>query len=337
MKKFRVVFAMDKIITDSFTAQVITKMLMCIFPESDRHCSDLARMYYGSNMGLLYLSDTNRELSINELIIAVNSYMFDRYYECHYTAKIKEFYGSIGVEINKKTPEFSSKDNSITIRKSSGEKTCIDNKNRKRRSKIDFEKYCRLYRDFVEGNEWYYYPELFLLATNMVNIEQGKSMFLKTLASHKNEHCTSYHTRDWKPILNTIIDMGYRPMSCDRCPYGNECTHYKNMICTVNPGYCGIRPVEKKEYCGIDEAEESLRQNIYNTIYSDIDGIDIIKAATGLGKTHTYLELISNSDERFLVVVPTHKLIQEIKIKAEKMGIVFFTMPELKGFSKELT
>lgn len=345
-EKFRVVFAMDRIITDAFTAQVITKMLMCIFNECDSHCSDLARMYYGSNKGLLYFSETDDEISFNELIMAVNCYMYDRYDESHYTAKIKDFYHSISVEVNKKVPVFSTdSDNTLIIKRSDKTKvrkanTCSEKNNRRRNSRIEFEvlkERCKLYRDFIEGNEWYYYPELFLIATNMVNMEKGKSEFLKILDSHKNKHCISYHERDWKPILNTIIDMNYKPMSCDKCPHVKNCLHYKNMICTVNPGYCGIRPLAVKQYCTIKEAEESLRQNLIDAIQTEEYGIKILKAQTGLGKTHTCLNMIKNSTEHFLVAVPTHKLIKEIMVKAKQMGIEFFTMPELKGFSKKLT
>ena len=339
-EKFRVVFAMDKAVTDSFTAQVITRMFMCIFPESDSHCSDLARMYFGSNKGLLYFSENASEISYNNLVIAVNSYMYDRYDESHYTAKIKGFYNSLGVAVQRKIPLVSHDDNNIVILRSEDKDICSEDKNRNRKPSVDFDKLrdrCKLYRDFVEGNEWYYYPELFLIATNMINMKNGKKLFLKTLAAPENSEYHSYHTRNWKPILNTLIDMGYKPTSCDRCPYADNCAHYKNMIWTVSPGYCGILPVEKKEYCSISEAEESLRYNIYNVISTRNYGIDIIKAATGLGKTHAYLNLMRDSDKHFLIVVPTHKLIHEIQAKAEKMGIEIYTMPELKGLSKELT
>ena len=336
-EKFRVVFAMDKVITDDFTAQVIQKMLMCIFPESDAHCSDLARMYFGSNKGLLYFSETGTEISMNELVIAVNSYMYDKYDENHYAVRIKEFYNSLGVATKRKVPVIS--DNNDVIDRSADKKSCSDN-NKSRRKEVDFDKLkerCQLYRDFAEGNVWYYYPELFHIAANMVNMKHGKEQFLNILNSPENSQYDSYHNRDWKPILNTIIDMGYKPMSCERCPHAAECAHYKNMILTVSPGYCGISPVEAKEYCTIDEAEESLRQSINKAVYSDDDGIHLIKAATGLGKTHAYLNLMKDSDERFLVVVPTHKLIREILDKAEDMGIEFRTMPELTGLSSEIT
>lgn len=168
-------------------------------------------------------------------------------------------------------------------------------------------------------------------------MEKGKSEFLKILSSPENEHCISYHERDWRPILNTIIDMNYKPMSCNKCPYVKNCPHYKNMICTVNAGYCGIRPLEIKNYCTIEESEESLKENFAKAVESQNQGIKILKAQTGLGKTHTCLNYIKNSPDRFLLVVPTHRLIREIMENAQNMGIEFCTMPELKGFSKELT
>lgn len=176
--------------------------------------------------------------------MALNSYMFDKYDESHYTAKIHQFYDSVGVETERKSPVFSIEDNNLVIKKSGGiqandvKRTCSQNGGKRRRNTtVKFEtlkERCRLYRDFAEGNEWYYYPELFLIATNMVNMEKGKSEFLKILDSPENEHCTSYHERNWKPILNTIIDMNYKPMSCNKCPHVKDCPHYKNMICTID-------------------------------------------------------------------------------------------------------
>lgn len=279
--------------------------------------------------------------------MALNCYMFDKYDESHYTAKIHRFYNSAGVETDGKNPVYSVENDNLIIKKSEGiqvknaKRTCSGSKSgRRRKTKVYFEtlkERCRLYRDFVEGNEWYYYSQLLRIATNMINMENGKPEFLKILDFPENEHCTSYHERSWKPILNTIIGLGYKPMSCDKCPHVKDCPHYKNMICTVNSGYCGIRPLEIKKYCTVEEAEESLKENFAPAVESQNQGIKILKAQTGLGKTHTCLNYIKNSSDKFLLVVPTHRLIREIMEKAQNMGIEFCTMPELKGFSKELT
>ena len=49
-------------------------------------------MFFGSTNGLYYLSDEPIEISIQGLIIAFNSYMYDKYGESHYTREIAKFY-----------------------------------------------------------------------------------------------------------------------------------------------------------------------------------------------------------------------------------------------------
>lgn len=144
-EKFRVVFAMDRIITDAFTAQIITKMLMRIFHECDSHCSDPARMFFGGNKGLLYFSEDGREFSFNDIVIALNSYIFDKYDESHYTEKIHQFYNSVSVETNRKSPVFSIENGNLIIEKSryiqakKVKRTCSGSKTgRRRNTNVDF-------------------------------------------------------------------------------------------------------------------------------------------------------------------------------------------------------
>ncbi len=192
-EKFRVVFAMNNPITDIFKAQVIIKMLMCIFHECDTHCSDTARLFYGSTKGLLYLAEETEEISFHDLVIALNSFFYDTYDENHYTAKIRKFYNSIGLETKKKVPV-------CTVNHQNNSAL------RRRTTKVDFEvlkERCQLFHDFADGSEYYYYPTLFHIATNMVNMDKGKDEFMKIIKHPNNAHCTSYHERSWKPILNT--------------------------------------------------------------------------------------------------------------------------------------
>ena len=77
--------------------------------------------------------------------------------------------------------------------------------------KIDFDKLCkicRLYKNFVTGEEYYYYPELFHLATNMINIVKGKKMFLNVLYSEANDHCESYKQKPWKTTQERPPEAG---------------------------------------------------------------------------------------------------------------------------------
>ena len=70
---------------------------------------------------------------------------------------------------------------------------------------------CMLFRDFYDGNEYYFYPELFHIATNLCNIEKGKKVFSNIIDSEANIHHSVYHERNWNAVLNTIIKSQYRP------------------------------------------------------------------------------------------------------------------------------
>ena len=325
-EKFRVVFAADHMVTDAVRAQDIQYMLMQIFEECDQHCSDLSRLFYGSNQGLLYFAEKPEEFTVDELTIALNCYMFERYGEKHYTSMLHKFYHSAGISSKKKVPSYT---------------VSQETQGRRKTSNIDFsilKERCRLYRDFADGNEYYYYPQLFHIATNLINADKGKKQFLDILNSTVNSAHSAYHIRNWKVILNVLIDMNYQPQSCNKCPYASACPHYKNMLLTVDAGKCGIRPIEKKDYVTIQEAEESLEENFKSAVEGNGTGIRLIIAQTGLGKTNTYLHYLKSTDKRFIIAAPTHKLIRELYEKALEIGVTnVICMPEFPDISPELT
>ena len=47
-KKFRLLFRIDKTITDFRIAKLLINALMAIFPECDKQCSDMARLFWGT-------------------------------------------------------------------------------------------------------------------------------------------------------------------------------------------------------------------------------------------------------------------------------------------------
>lgn len=197
---------------------------------------------------------------------------------------------------------------------------------------------CRLYQDFIDGSSYYYYPQLFHIATNLINIEKGKRMFLKILNAPENSACTAYHTCSWDVILNILIAMNYQPQGCCNCPYEKECLHAKNMILTAKPGKSTILQTVKKEYVSIQEAEEDLKNKFLQAVSSEKPGVHIIKAQTGIGKTNLYLNyLLKNPNETFLIAAPTHKLKMEVYNNAIRKGIrnIAYT-PEMPEFSPEI-
>ena len=77
-EKFRIVFAMDKIMADCFTAKTVIGIFMKIFPESDTACKDVSRMFFGGK-GLLYLAEREYQIAPEMLFTAFNTFMSDLY------------------------------------------------------------------------------------------------------------------------------------------------------------------------------------------------------------------------------------------------------------------
>ena len=334
--KFRLVFALDREVRDPNTAKIVTAIFMRIFNECDKSCKDLARMFFGSTHGLYHLADEACEISLKHLIISFNSYMYNQYDQAHYRRELDKFYMSVdehfAVKLNNSAPVIEYDHNGSPVLQTIPKTTSLKKSDyqvkakgeRRQTEKIGFDelyKECRLYRDFKDGAEYYYYDTLFHIATNLVNMEKGKSEFMRIIESPQNEDKPAYHERQWRSVLNTIIDMGYQPHSCSKCPHCDECLHYKNMIRTVKPGYSGIKPVERKEYCSIEEAERSLEENFNAAVSSTLPGLKLLIAQTGLGKTNTMLNFLKHTDESYILAVPTHDLANEIYRKALRMGI----------------
>lgn len=341
-EKFRVIFALTDVITDSFTGEVATAMFMKIFGECDMACKDSSRMFFGGK-GLLELADEPTEISHRDLLIAFVTYMNDKYGGNHYTREIRKFYENIGIKYDKILPVI--EDEKFVyegISKPAPNSKTVKNKSRRAVTRnfdwnILYDR-CRLYRDFADGTEYYYYPELFHIATNLINIEKGKNEFLKILNAPENEYCTSYHTRNWNVILNILIAMDYKPQGCNNCPYASECMHAKNMILTAKPGKSTILQTMKKEYVTVEEAENDLRNKFFQAVYSENSGVHIIKAQTGIGKTNLYLDyLLHDKNRKFLIAVPTHKLKTEVYNKAISKGInnIAYT-PEMPVFTPKI-
>ena len=347
--KFRVVFALDHVIYDRFTAESIIGMLMFIFPECDKACKDVSRMFLGSNNGLIKELTLGSEISIDALDMAVYLYAVDRYGEAHYKREVNKLYDRLYIKIEKSSKIYHLDEqgyivmNKVEIRaldRTDMKNSAAKENGRRQLSNVDFKVLydrCRMYRNFVSGTEYYYYHEMFFMASNFINMQKESKAFMKAVWSKENEHCVAYtENRDWAVIMRYMKDRGYNPQRCDEaCPYAKDCPHCKNMILTAAPGKTNIVPLKMKEYVTIEEADESLVSSIKDAMSRS--GIKIIKAQTGLGKTTKYLEYILDSDRKYLIVVPTHKLADEICIKAQNMGITdIIKTPELKGFSDEL-
>ncbi len=270
-------------------------------------------MFFGGK-GLLYLAEKEYQLSPEMIFTAFNVFMADMYGERHYKERIRDFCLKHSIQIDSKgilweTQELEHGGKcTFTIIYNS---RCANSpkilrlpaiaspeKRRKVTRNFDWDSLyecCQLFRNFYDGTEYYYYPELFHIATNLCNIEKGKKVFMEILNSPQNSQYKAYHERNWNVVLNNMIKSDYKPQSCENCPYNDDCNHLKNMILTAKPSKSDIRIIDKKDYCTIEEAEESLKADFYRAMNSADESIHIINAQTGIGKTHLYLNYMKNT------------------------------------------
>lgn len=180
------------------------------------------------------------------------------------------------------------------------------------------DKKCRLYRDFkIEPH--ISHQERFLLMLNLIHIIGGRKQFLDIIKK-KN-----YNRKKWEFYIKYAKDRGYKPQSCDgNCPYAEECQHKENMVNTIS-----IKEKIKKmkgvdNYNAIEEVYDYVNHCLYAAINSREKGMYLIPAQTAIGKTRAYCDIVCReSDNRFLIAVPTNRLKKEIEKRLYDAGTDF--------------
>lgn len=201
-EKFRVVFAYEELVKDIFIVNVIIRMLYCIFPECDKSCKNLDRMFFGGKERI-YL-DAEARLTLMQLYTPLLKSFGNNN---HYAEKMRSFSENAGVLMENghlamgylkdmdavlggnvdsadihiisestKTPFF-------IVKRSAGVslhqgKTC----KKKKMQKINIKEGdtpCQLYNDFREGLH-IDHDSRFAIFTNLSYINGGIKLFLKS-------------------------------------------------------------------------------------------------------------------------------------------------------------
>jgi hypothetical protein len=368
--RFRVVFMHYSIIDNNILAKYIQIALMAVFNECDRACKDISRMYYGGKKLLYVNDDSCfdfNDLTMSYVEFLKDKYGKKHYTK--YIKSLAEETGVLLINgfpyitltgddnqnnngdldtfpIEQKpiiirsvtkspnayyriyfdrTKEKSFTTNKKIINISTGRRTLIRNFNWD-----SLYHKCELYQDFVEGHEWFYHPQLFGIATNLVQIAGGEKKFLEILYSGKNKDYPSYKEKDWTFYLNYFEKANYKAASCKSfCPYCDDCIHGKNMIDHSKIKRNEIIKIKQEKYVSIHEAEKCLERNFLDAQVAEDNLIHLIKAQTGLGKSTTYLKYLNNSDKPYIIAVPTNDLKNEILAKALSKGYNVIATPSL--------
>ena len=340
-EKFRAVYLMETVIEKKNLAELFNVMLSKVFPESDRSCKDVTRMFFGGKR-IKYFNEDNI-LRIENLVKACQCEMEKDHK--NYRRNIEKLAGDYGIACKGGCIQIYRKDTDLimdekipqsadilggmvveygSIKKKEKIKKEVEGKREKNDSenrlnfpilRIDKDKmpaYCPLYRDHLD--EHLHHNLKFLLATNLQYIKGGKSLFMAGIEEETESR------KNWEMEWKQIKSYGYKTQSCMKggCPYEKKC----NVDSLYSKLTWKIIPLRKKvPYITLEDAQNELRQYLYEAVEAKDRGIHLIKAQTALGKTQAYCELASEkSDQAFMFVVPTLDLQDEIVKRLEAAG-----------------
>lgn len=366
--RFRVVFCNDIKITNLRVSEIMQAAIMEIFPEADRQCSNLTRIYLGGKN--TFHEKPEARINILDLMLSLVNYYRDND-NINYNRKVKRFAGDVGLQLKNGLPHVELVDSEETESEDTGAtpiyiyyiedavsssiyKINLTNDIRRKykngriiynTSNIktgerdllrnfnfdDLAKRCKLFNCFVSGKHWCYHNELFGMATNLCCIKGGGKKFLETLNSDVNQQYYNYHDRDWGYYLNQIHNAEYLPKRCENfCPYADECNHAKNMIETAKTKRNTIIKLKSdKKYAPLVDAEADLIDKFCYVQGIDDNNIHIIKGQTGIGKSRIYIDMLEQGDKPCIVAVPTHRLKDEIYERCLDKGYNVIKTPQL--------
>lgn len=199
---------------------------------------------------------------------------------------------------------------------------------------------CKLFLDYANGNRKLSHDELFGIATNLIQVENGKKYFIEKRLEYPDLYPDDTKNDKWKINLSYMEQNNYYPQSCDNyCPYSKDCIHNKNILSTVHPKRGSMEKIVgyHEEFSTLEEMQDDVYNAISRAFHAHGKRFYIIKAMTGAGKSHSYLKLMQEySDRRFLIAVPTNLLKDEILKKAKKMGLKVMKTPSLEAIKEKI-
>ena len=358
--KFRMVFLLDEELTDIRVRNYVQQMLMAIFPETDKQTKDASRMYLGGKK--IVFEGYNNIISVKTLHFTMVNFVKTTKGR-NETRELNKFASTTGVKLINGLPGLETFDVEYELEgKNIPNLSFVNWKNKyiihftiskeqfinpdakfdivkqkiqkKLVRKFNFDALsdtCQLFRESKDGSYWLYHGEMFGLMTNLCRIEGGAEQIKQILNSRKEYKAKA---EAWNIMYRQIQKANYAPMRCESfCPFASTCEHAKNMIeqgkiqkNTVQKLSNDVKPKTVKE---AREELEKLFDQILNN--GEEKGTYIIKAPTGIGKTHIYVNAAKKKN--ITVAVPTHQLKTEIKERMLQIGVRNVvstpTLPEL--------
>lgn len=341
------------------TASIITSLLLSLFPEADKCCKDVGRLFLGGKK-LLY-EDVNAEVNIKDLAVSVQGELLERD-SSNYSKNVKRLGKKLGVEVKNNVlaihqvmghPEnYGFRINSNTIIMESiqdpynlyiiekpdgaaggGKPLGAEGTHQKsalpliqNKTYRDIARICPLFRDFYERD--LPHAHKFFLATNLIHIKGGKKLFFDGLKEHHGK---------WEIEWRYIKGYGYNPQNCGNagCPYGDTCrckSLYHKLASKIK------RVAGEEPYVPLEDAVSSLDSALREALGGKAAGIYLVKAQTAIGKTTAYCSMARcwGGEKPLMVAVPTVKLQHEVYGRMQYYGVDACMTPNITGLLGQL-
>lgn len=329
LRKFRLIFLLDTVISNSDTAKWIIIQLMNLFGQkADKACKDLSRMFFGSKYSEPEFFnetpvDTVKLMDVlNTVAIATDNNktrnVVDPKTVCR--ADVSLYIGEVRVQGQKTEGVFN-------------EGKVVEH--------FDFEKAAsnvQIFADFLEG-KWLTHPQLFGIATSMRWVEGGMKLMRDTMNKFNAERKTYYSSNNFG-ILTYVAKMQYTPTNLSNYSPYEEDAAYSNIIFAAKAIRGGIDIIKTEEEISVDEAFDKLVEEFSNILEKREKGkVFILRVPTGLGKTEllSQLKVSSEGIQSATIAFPTHTLKNEVAERFAKNGEIVKVTPELPEFSEEIS
>lgn len=323
-ERFRAVYICDCVSTDQRAADIMIKLLLQIFPEADKNCSDVSRLFLGGKK-IVYMNP-KAEINIRDVVLNLQTWLCEKDKK-NYGRNIIKLGNQLGIAVDKgllcvhrlselnKNEEIGANPYYIMGNARISSKCYIieppqhhvsirpkeNIKELRNKSCHDIAKICPLFGDFYDKDLPHEYK--FLLATNLIHVKGGKTFFFDGLMEHREKW-----EFDWKYIKY----YNYHPQRCQSggCPYCSKCrckSLYEKLARTI------LR-IEEETYISLDEAEHLLPELISDALDKKDQGIHLITAQTALGKTTAYCRIVEQwqGEKPLMIAVPTTKLQKQV-------------------------
>jgi hypothetical protein len=326
LRKFRVVMFLDSPVIDKDIHGLIFNSLLALFPEADRACKDASRYFFGGKECTIVHHDP---ISTSEFIDALTIQMYSIDSKSFRKVPLESSYYRELNSAQKPTFLYNIyRNGQISAEGSSIPPPPPTSVQGAKKTRIDIElarKKIKILDEFLNGT-WLFHPQLFGLATNLIHIEGGFQLMIKTMEKYNNLGKTHYTQNNFN-ILPYVNKVKYHPKPIYSFSPFPEDNDLYDIVSTTRDIRGLIEIIEPAMKIKINEAEEIMKKKYEEVIYSGETGkIYLFSLPTAIGKT----ELLT--DTRATIALPTHDLKNEI---SRRMTVDHLMTPDPIGFDDE--